>query len=116
MAIAGVALLALGIGPRVWITRELRRQGQPSRPAWRRVYLSPTAWFGIILIAGAISPVAGAAALAVVMVWAGVVIVELLVHGVRGVWRLPTAVRLIGDPDAWKGIRRPYWDRSANSE
>ncbi len=73
------------------------------------VYLSPMVWFGLIVVADAVSPAVAGALIAIVMLWAIVGGVELLVSGVRGAWRVPTAIRLMGDPDAWKGIRRPYW-------
>jgi hypothetical protein len=48
--------------------------------------------------------------LALGVTWGTVLIIGLG----RGVRRLHTAVRLIGDPEAWRGSRRPYWDRSGD--
>jgi hypothetical protein len=63
--------------------------------------------FGLCLLIGSVS--AGAAGL-VMLTWASYMTVVLVTGLVRGVWRFPTAVRLIGDPEAWRGNRHAYWE------
>jgi len=105
-ALVGAVLLVLGVVPRLRLVQVLHRAGRP-RLALRSLYLSPIAWIGLILLMGSISATAGAAVVgAYLLVLAGTVAIGL----VRGVWRFPTAVRHIGDPEAWRGNRHPYWD------
>ncbi|MBV8986236.1 MAG: hypothetical protein JOZ68_12570 [Acidimicrobiia bacterium] len=111
IAVFGAVLLAIGVAPRVYTAVYLWRRGESVRPALRRLYVPATAWFGLTLLVGAINHTAGGLVMLVfVAVWGTVLIVGLA----RGAWRLPTAVRLIGDPEAWRGNRRPYWDRGAD--
>jgi len=111
MALFGAAFLVLGLAPRLVVARHLRRQGQSVRPALRRLYLSATPWIGLIFVVGSVSHLAGGIAmLAFAVVWVTV----LVVGRARGIWRLPTAVRLIGDPEAWRGNRQAYWESRAD--
>src|SRR5207248_11174229 len=71
-------------------------------------YLSPMAWLGLILLVSSISRPAGGV---VLLAFATVTVAFLAVAFVRGIWRFPTAVRLVGDPDAWRGNRLPYWEK-----
>src|SRR5438309_10251251 len=49
-ALLGVALIAVDIGGRYWLSRALKREGRPPRLAWTRVYISPFLWFGLVLV------------------------------------------------------------------
>jgi hypothetical protein len=100
-------MVVVGLAPRLWFARELRRQGLPVRQAWRRIYVPVTPWFGAALFVGAFSDLLGG----LMMLVLGLVCVTVLAAGlIRGAWRFPTALRLLGDPDAWRGARRPYWE------
>jgi hypothetical protein len=115
-AVIGATLVAVDIGGRIWLSRALKREGRPPRLAWTRVYISPFLWLGLVMLSGAIGGPVGAAIFAVTLCCALVFAVWLIVGGVRGAWRLPEAVRLIGDPKAWEGARRASWDRSGREE
>jgi hypothetical protein len=67
------------------------------------------AWIGLAMVIGSVSPIAGG----FVFVGGGAITIGILVIGlIRGAWRFPTAVRLIGDPEAWRGNRHPYWEKA----
>jgi hypothetical protein len=107
----GVVLIVLGLAPRLWLTRELRRQGWPVRHAWRRILVPATPWLGVSLLIGSVNNVIGGLMmLTLAAFWLTVLVIGL----VRGAWRMPTALRLLGDPAAWRGTRRPYWDQGGH--
>jgi hypothetical protein len=107
MALSGVALLVVGVTPRLWVARELRRQGRSGAVVMRPLLMSPMCFFGLCLLIGSVSAM-GAGLFMVA--WVSYMTVFLVTGLVRGAWRFPTAVRLIGDPEAWRGNRHAYWE------
>ena len=105
--IFGCLLLAVGVALRISIAVHLRHKGESIRPAFKRLYVPATPWVGLILVVLAVSHL-----LAKILVL-GAFLPVLVIGLVRGIWRVPTAVRFIGDPEAWRGKRRAYWDQSA---
>jgi hypothetical protein len=106
-ALVGVALLTLDVAFRLWLVRQLGRDRQAVRKVWRSLYLSPLAWIGLIALTSSINPLAGGAVMAF---WIVATAITVIVSFIRGVWRFPTAYRLLGEPEAWKGHRRAYWE------
>ena len=73
MAILGAALIVSNVGTRLVLARYLRREDAPVRFAWRRLYLSPMAWLGLILLVSSISRPAGGVVLLAFATGCGVV-------------------------------------------
>jgi hypothetical protein len=108
IVLVGFALLAFGLLPRVLVVRAVRRRGRRAAFLVRPFFLPVSAWFGLVLLLGAVSPVAGG----LVMVALVLVAAAYLVAGfMKGAWRFPEAVRLLGNPEAWRGHRKPYWEQ-----
>ncbi|MEY2404385.1 MAG: hypothetical protein QOD38_1936, partial [Acidimicrobiaceae bacterium] len=107
MAAVGLAVLCIGCIPRVFVARVLRRQGRSWSVVTRTFLTSPMCFFGVVLLVGQVNAMAGGFVMIAWGLWAFVVLATGLV---RGVWRFPTAVRLIGDPEAWRGNRHAYWE------
>jgi O-antigen ligase len=106
-ALGGLAILGIGVVPRIRLVLLLRRHGRPWRVSMRPLYTSLMGWFGLCVLISLVSPLVAGILMLMVASAAMVVLVTGLV---RGVWRFPTAVRLIGDPEAWRGNRHPYWE------
>lgn len=115
-ALLGLLMIAMGVffaRRHVAVARRLRAHGWPRRRAWFNVYMSPGIFIGLVLFLGAIwMP----AAEVVFATGALLLIAWLVESAVRGAWRLPTAIRLTGDPAAWRGERRAYWQERTPAE
>lgn len=82
-----------------------KRNGRPSREAWRRLPASGSVWMGLILLTAAVSPVAAGALMVLVIATGAAFMVVLVARGVRDRRQIWQSLRSIGDPDAWRGTR-----------
>jgi hypothetical protein len=71
------------------------------------MYVPATPWLGLGLVTMSVNALAGGLLMLAFAVGAAAILFTGLI---RGAWRLPTAMRLMGDPQAWRGERLPYWD------
>jgi hypothetical protein len=101
-AIAGLCFLALPLSVACWLAVRLRREGSPMYPAFKVVWRAPIFYVGILMLAPAVGGPLGNVMLSAVFV---VYVVRLATRLPRLVRSVPSAVRDIGDPQAWRGGR-----------